>query len=96
MPMRKVDAKSLGDFVERLLNQGRYRRLIRGRFFRATVSSVSGVAAPFLVGLIRNGESTPDGGSYACATPGYTPAVGHDVLCVWIDESNAVVLWKMR
>lgn len=94
MTMRKVDPKALGDFVLKLLESGPYRRLIRDRYFRAKIASVTG-AGPYMCTLIRTGEPVADGGSYLCATPGYVPVVGHDVLCTWVDAATAIVLWKV-
>lgn len=90
--MRKASPKAVGNFTERLLNQGKYRRLITDRFFRATVSSVVG-SGPYFCGLIRNdGSDSSDGGQYLALVP---VAVGNDVLCVWVDSANAVVVGNL-
>lgn len=96
MAMRKVDPKRLGDFVQSFLNQGDYRRLIRGRYFRATVASVRALSSgSYTLTVIRNGESSPDGDYYQSNVPGYVPRIGDDVELVWRDESNAVVAYPV-
>jgi hypothetical protein len=94
--MRKADPKAVGDFTEKLLNSGDYRRLIRGRYFRATVASVAGSGGSYSLTIIRNGETTPDGDLYQSLVPGYVPRVGDDVEMVWRDESNAVVAYPVN
>jgi hypothetical protein len=65
------------------------------RFFRGTVTSVTGSAGNYLVQIQRTNEAKPDGGTYLCAINGYTPTVGDKVECIWRDQITAYVLWKL-
>lgn len=74
----------------------KHRRLWDRRFFRGTVTSVSsGGVPPCTVTVVELGSDTTAVHTGISAIPGYTPAVGDDVECVWRDEATCYILWPL-
>lgn len=51
-----------------------------------------GGGPPFVVTVIRNGETTADGNTYQVLAAGYVPVPGDRVECVWRDQWTAYCL----
>jgi hypothetical protein len=74
----------------------RHPRLWDKRFFRATITATSTPSVGTLCTVVEFGISAVIATHTAmCANPGYTPAVGDDVECMWRDESTCYVLWPL-
>lgn len=92
--MQQIDEAQLDSYIE----QWMYRRLSRRLFpfFRGIVQKVElppGVSSgpPFLVQVLRTGESTVDTNDYTSALSSYAPVVGDDIDLMWRDNDTAYV-----
>ena len=90
--MRGFNEKDVAAYVDRYMRQN-YGRLLDAQYFVGTVVEVGGALGACIVQVQRNGESVPDGATYACSIPGYYPQVGDSVECCWRDNKTAYVLW---
>lgn len=77
-----------GEYVERIV-LGRWRRRLFPNFWGKVVA-VIGTSPPYTVTVIRSGETSSDGNTYAVAWP-YVPAVGDIVQIEWLDSYVGVV-----
>ena len=92
--MRKFDDKQIYDAVKLILDR-EYRKYIRHRFFRGTVTNVVSTGPPITVQIRRNGETQADGNTYVVGVAGYKPQIGDDVDMVWRDEVGAYVMMPL-
>jgi hypothetical protein len=76
----------------------KYPRFLGNRFFQATVKTATARATfGYTCTLAQVGETAADGATYLSPQPAanYTPAAGHVVQCVWLDDSTALILFRL-
>lgn len=97
--MNSKTATELRDFLDEYMRRT-YGRLLE-RCFQGTITAVTAkptlanneAGTQYLCSIQRNGETSSDGMTYLCVTPGYKPVVGDVVEVMWRDEHTAYVLW---
>lgn len=76
----------------------KFPRFNGNRFFQATVATATARATfGYTCTLTQVGETVADGAIYLSPQPAavYTPAAGHVVQCVWLDDSSALILFRL-
>lgn len=87
--MNITDEQKLDQYLERWLQRRLQRRLYP--WFVGTVTQVIGNAPPYLVKVVKNGEQTSDGMTYAVPSGRYVPQVGDVVDITWRDDNVGYV-----
>lgn len=72
-------------------DQRLYDRLLLNRFFKGTITAVSGTKFPYQI-QVQQGSQPSDGMWHNCTTPGYIPAIGDQVELAWRDKRVAEVV----
>ena len=90
-----IDPYKLYEYLQQLFQSGKFDRLMGDRFFQGTITAITGSGRGFRVQIQRTGDAGSDGNTYLCSMPGYVPAVGDVVECIWRDLNVGYVLWPV-